>query len=195
MKNSFKENILLSILLSVPLHAAADPPRVPQMNDADRTGLSNLPNSGLQIGTQKIELEKTQISSLVLNLGAGKIFSNGDAGNAESWVCYRLPEGFKLWIVSTELGGREKFAARWHLEPARDNNSKDCFPISKATHFYDKKLEAWWMNRKHESFEMTEQGVPKRKNGWHLYFSEEKSGASGWTTLSYFGVKVSEEKI
>lgn len=66
-----------------------------------------------QMGPLKIELEKTNLKTILETLGRGKIDHQGDASASIYWLCYTIESensshSERLWIISHgEMGGEE----------------------------------------------------------------------------------------
>ncbi|KXS30638.1 MAG: Uncharacterized protein AWT59_3241, partial [Candidatus Gallionella acididurans] len=62
----------------------------------------------LRMGSMEVTLEKTSLKEVQSTIGAGTIYSHGDASEALAWLCYTVSTSNpkqRLWLSSGEMGG------------------------------------------------------------------------------------------
>ncbi|HUW27897.1 MAG TPA: hypothetical protein VMV97_04745 [Sulfuriferula sp.] len=62
----------------------------------------------LRMGSLEVTLEKTSLKEVQSTIGAGEIYSHGDASEALAWLCYTVSTSNpkqRLWLSSGEMGG------------------------------------------------------------------------------------------
>lgn len=62
----------------------------------------------LRMGSLEVTLEKTSLKEVQSTIGAGNIYSHGDASEALAWLCYTVSTSNpkqRLWLSSGEMGG------------------------------------------------------------------------------------------
>jgi hypothetical protein len=67
------------------------------------------PSSGLQLGSFRLEFEKTTLGNVQTTVGVGTIAHRGDAGDSVYWLCYTVAGSGvaeRIWLLSSaEMGG------------------------------------------------------------------------------------------
>jgi hypothetical protein len=84
----------------------------------------------LRMGSMEVTLEKTSLKEVQSTIGAGTIYSHGDASEALAWLCYTVSTSNpkqRLWLSSGEMGGLKIIdGVAAEVIPTNVNPSADC---------------------------------------------------------------------
>ncbi len=127
---------------------------------------------GFQLGSFRGGFEDTKLEAVRKFVASGVIDRQGDAGDAEAWLCYDLPGGQRVWLSSGEISGGA--VDRITLWPAGTARSSHCPAVPAG--FAGVAVDGIGLGT--TEIELIKRlGQPgKRANGWLVFHHAAKKG-------------------
>lgn len=198
MKSSLPSIAVAAVFFfPVQLAAAApyEPPPIPAIASA-RSTLRNPPRSAtLLLDSVSIRLEETTLRSVIGRVGVGRVKRKGDAGESTAWLCYSLPYGLRLWLVSGELGRRDDVVTGWHVTERRDTGNIDCPELLVDLHLAAPSLRHIWIGTSASELKTSLQTPSATGAGWRVYSYSGRAVKEGLEQLTIFGARVRDGRV
>lgn len=86
---------------------AVPPPETPDEDPIQANAPANMEASILHLGRLIVSLERTAMSDVKNEIGAGEFDEQGDGGDWRQWLCYTAPNDQRVWLMSTQTGSGE----------------------------------------------------------------------------------------
>src|SRR5262249_4996501 len=77
---------------------AVPPPDTPDEDPIQANAPANMEASILHMGRLIISLERTAMSDVKSQIGAGEFDEQGDGGDWRQWLCYTAPGNQRVWL-------------------------------------------------------------------------------------------------
>ncbi len=169
--------LLLGVLMSVSFSSVATtPPPTPPFDTITwKATMKHRPSTGLQMGTFRIQFEKTTLDEIRRSAAIGEIAHAGDAGESTYWLCYTnlgitQTETERIWIAAHgEMGGREHYvtSVSAQLVPGSDATA-DCPALPKNLQPVSLDNQLWLGVSEGAVF--SKLGAPSyKKDGWQSF--------------------------
>jgi len=104
---------------------AVPPPDTPDEDPIQANAPSNMEASILHLGRLIISLERTAMSDVKNQIGAGEFDEQGDGGDWRQWLCYTAPNQ-RVWLMSTQTGSGEFITSFVVSKEANAEPSEHC---------------------------------------------------------------------